>query len=87
MAFIKCKFIITSISLKYDFTAAAGREMPHQKHTALLHIDLPVKALSDQLCKMPSKVALNFACVKCSELEMVLSTAFYAANYAGLNTA
>ena len=31
------------------------------------------------------KVALNFACVKCSELETSLSTAFYAVNFAGLN--
>ena len=31
------------------------------------------------------KVALNFACVKCSELETSLSTAFYTVNFAGLN--
>ena len=43
------------------------------------------KAHSDGLHKMHWKIALNFAYVKCSEIEMSLSTAFYAANYAGLN--
>ena len=47
--------------------------------------DISFKALSDGLCKTHWNVAMNFACVKCSELETSLSTAFYAANYTGLN--
>ena len=37
-----------------------------------------LKASTDGLRKMHRKVVLNFACVKCSELETSLSTAFYA---------
>ena len=44
-----------------------------------------LKSRSDGLRKMHWKVALNIACIKHSELEMILSAAFYVANYAGLN--
>ena len=43
------------------------------------------KTPSDGLHKMHWKVALNFAFIKRSELKMSLSTAIYAANYAGFN--
>ena len=46
-----------------------------------------IKACSDRLHKTHRKVAFSFACVKCSELETIVSSVFYAANYAGLNKA
>ena len=44
-----------------------------------------LNALSDGLRKMHWNVAVNFACIKYSELEMILSTMIYAVNYASLN--
>ena len=47
--------------------------------------DMSLKARSDGLRKTHQTSLLFTQCEKCIQIEKILSTAFYAANYSGLN--